>query len=353
MARKTETAGLAPRQDGPAPRRTRWSHRTRWFRALIALAVCGTAVGGVAAYRSLSGGSGERPVTMDEASRLALSRLNVYQASPVAVTLTAAEGGGVVLRVSGVVDYRTHHGVGSYQTTGAGFTGSSGTSGATAAPQLDQGLIVWDSDGLGLAPALDGTPTLAAGRAHPPLGLVAALLHHRSAGRRATTADRARRGPARQPAAARPVRRPLAGPRPDRRPRLRRDLRPSGHRHHPGQRPRRWEVAADLLGGRQRRPAQGHHANAGPGHPDHPGVHRARRQRQAPGGALGHGHRLRPESHGAPRIRLRVSARPAPHRSPWAAGTRPDRRSPATRSPERPRPSGRASTAARAAPAPG
>ncbi|MDH6120928.1 hypothetical protein ABH930_004919 [Kitasatospora sp. GAS204A] len=158
MARKTETAGLAPRQDGPAPRRTRWSHRTRWFRALIALAVCGTAVGGVAAYRSLSGGSGERPVTMDEASRLALSRLNVYQASPVAVTLTAAEGGGVVLRVSGVVDYRTHHGVGSYQTTGAGFTGSSGTSGATAAPQLDQGLIVWDSDGLGLAPALDGTP---------------------------------------------------------------------------------------------------------------------------------------------------------------------------------------------------
>ena len=169
MARKTRTAGPAPSQAGPAPR------RTRWFRALIALAVCGAAVGGVAAYRGLSGGSTERPVTMDEAARLALSRLNLYQASPVAVTLTAAEGGGVVLRVSGVVDYRTLHGAGSYQSTGAGFTGPSGASGASgasggsgasgssgpsgsAAPQLDHGLIVWDGNGLGLAPALDGTP---------------------------------------------------------------------------------------------------------------------------------------------------------------------------------------------------
>ncbi|GAA1069002.1 hypothetical protein GCM10009665_75330 [Kitasatospora nipponensis] len=152
MARKTRTAGPALRQDGSGV------GRTRWFRALIALAVCGAAVGGVAAYRGLSVGSGERPVTMDEASRLALTRLNLYQADPVAVTLTAAEGGGVVLRVSGVVDYRTHHGVGTYRTTGTGPTGSSGTAGSSAAPQLDHGLIVWDSDGLGLAPALDGTP---------------------------------------------------------------------------------------------------------------------------------------------------------------------------------------------------
>ncbi|WP_035803575.1 hypothetical protein [Kitasatospora mediocidica] len=143
MARKT-------RIDAPAPR------RTGRLRALVALAVCGAVVGGVAAYRGLSGGGGgERPVTMDEASRLALSRLDLYQASPVTVTLTAAEGGGVVLRVSGVVDYRTHHAVGSYRTTGA-----SGSSGSSASPsgQLDHGLIVWDTDGLGLAPALDGSP---------------------------------------------------------------------------------------------------------------------------------------------------------------------------------------------------
>ncbi|TQF04329.1 hypothetical protein E6W39_21500 [Kitasatospora acidiphila] len=139
MARKTKTDGRTPR-------------RTRWLRALVALAVCGAAVGGVAAYRSLSGSKGERPVTMDEASRLALTRLNLYQASPVAVTLTATEGGGVVLRVSGVVDYRTHRAVGSYQTTG-----TAGSSTASAA-QLDHGLIVWDGDGLGLAPALDTSP---------------------------------------------------------------------------------------------------------------------------------------------------------------------------------------------------
>ncbi|MFR9793806.1 hypothetical protein ACL07V_34965 [Streptomyces sp. MB22_4] len=140
MARTTKTDGRTPR-------------RTRWLRTLVAIAVCGTAVGGVAAYRSLADSSAERPVTMDEASRLALSRLNLYQASPVSVTLTASEGGGVVLRVSGVVDYRTHHGVGSYQTTGA-----AGSSASSAAP-LDHGLIVWDSDGLGLAPALDGSPS--------------------------------------------------------------------------------------------------------------------------------------------------------------------------------------------------
>ncbi|MEU3658031.1 hypothetical protein AB0E67_35910 [Streptomyces sp. NPDC032161] len=143
MARKTKTGGRTPR-------------RTRWFRTLIALAVCGAAAGGLAAYRSLSDDTAERPVTMEEASRLALSRLNLYQASPVAVTLTATEGGGVVVRVKGVVDYRTHRAVGSYQVTGS--TGASGSSGAAgpAAGRLDHGLIVWDTGGLGLAPAREG-----------------------------------------------------------------------------------------------------------------------------------------------------------------------------------------------------
>ncbi|MFE7429868.1 hypothetical protein [Streptomyces sp. NPDC057545] len=140
MARKRKTSGCTPR-------------RTRWFRTLIALAVCGVAAGGLAAYRSLSADTTERPVTMEEASRLALSRLNLYQASPVAVTLTATEGGGVVVKVKGVVDYRTHRAVGSYQVTGS--TGSSGSSGP-AAGRLDHGLIVWDTGGLGLAPAREG-----------------------------------------------------------------------------------------------------------------------------------------------------------------------------------------------------
>ncbi|OKH98821.1 hypothetical protein AMK13_35800 [Streptomyces sp. CB02056] len=98
----------------------------------------------MAVYRTVSDEAVERPVTTDEAGRLALSRLNLYQASPVAVTLTAEEGGGVTIRVDGVVDYRNHRGVGRYRTTGA--------SGA-----LDHGLIVWDTGGLGLAPDQAGT----------------------------------------------------------------------------------------------------------------------------------------------------------------------------------------------------
>ncbi|MFJ8431276.1 hypothetical protein ACIQ9P_08230 [Kitasatospora sp. NPDC094019] len=97
------------------------------------------ALGGLVAQRSLDDGSGERPVTVDEASRLALSRLNLFQASPVEVSLTAAEGGDVAVRVEGVVDYRTRRGVGRYQVTGA-------------SGPLDHGLVVWDAGGLGLAP---------------------------------------------------------------------------------------------------------------------------------------------------------------------------------------------------------
>ncbi|MFD4861121.1 hypothetical protein [Streptomyces atratus] len=141
MARKRKTDGRTPR-------------RALWLRTLIAITACGVAVGGLAAYRTFSDDTAtERPVTTEEASRLALSRLNLYQASPVAVTLTATEGGGVVVRVKGVVDYRTHRAVGSYQVTGA--SGSSGTSGP-ATGQLDHGLIVWDTGGLGLAPAPKG-----------------------------------------------------------------------------------------------------------------------------------------------------------------------------------------------------
>lgn len=51
------------------------------------------------------------------------------------------------------MDYRTHRAVGSYQVTGS--TEVSGSAGPVAG-QLDHGLIVWDTGGLGLAPAPEG-----------------------------------------------------------------------------------------------------------------------------------------------------------------------------------------------------
>lgn len=135
MPRKTKAEGRGPRRP-----------RAGWLKAVIAIVVCGAAAGGVAVYRTVSDEAVERPVTTDEAGRLALSRLNLYQASPVAVTLTADEGGGVTIRVDGVVDYRTHRGVGRYRTTGA-------------SGPMDHGLIVWDTGGLGLAPDQAGTAT--------------------------------------------------------------------------------------------------------------------------------------------------------------------------------------------------
>ncbi|MFD4910134.1 hypothetical protein [Kitasatospora purpeofusca] len=119
---------------GPGPRR-----RTVRFRILAALVAVAAAVGGTVAYRTVTADTGERPVTVDEASRLALSRLNLFQASPVTLALTAAEGGDVTVRVEGVVDYRVRRGVGRYRVTGA-------------SGPLDHGLVVWDAGGLGLAP---------------------------------------------------------------------------------------------------------------------------------------------------------------------------------------------------------
>ncbi|MEV7603104.1 hypothetical protein AB0O91_37620 [Kitasatospora sp. NPDC089797] len=135
MARTTKAAASATAAARPPRRR-----RTPWWTVLIALAVCVAAVGGFLVYRAGSADAAERPVTTDEAARLALSRLHLYQASPVGTVLTADEGGGVRIRVEGVVDYRTHRGVGRYWSTGAG------------GGPLDHGLIIWDTDGLGLAP---------------------------------------------------------------------------------------------------------------------------------------------------------------------------------------------------------
>ncbi|MYS81214.1 hypothetical protein [Embleya scabrispora] len=131
---------MARKKTGDRPPR----RRRLWNTALVAVALCGTTAAGLAVHRALSDdGDTDRVVTIDEAGRLAASRLTLYQASPVAVSLTAAEGGGVTIRVEAVVDYRTHRAVGSYRVTGA-------------AGPLDRGLIVWDGAGLGLAPAPAG-----------------------------------------------------------------------------------------------------------------------------------------------------------------------------------------------------
>lgn len=296
-----------------------------------AVVVAGATVLGVTAW----GEPEERAVTMDEASRLALSRLTLYQASPAAVALTAAEGGGVQIRVEGVVDYRTRRGVGRYQVSGA-------------SGQLDHGLIIWDGDGLGLAPERPAPAPPGSRPSTSPLRLVAALLHGGPAGRRARPAGPPRRGPAGQPAAARPVRGAPARPGPHRRPRLRPLLGPA----RPGRRPGRRAVAADLLGRRRRRAAPGHHADVRPGHPDDRRPHRSAGRRADAGGAVGR--RVRPRGRrgcGSPGPGLTgVAAR---RRCPWAGRSGPGRRAPAGPSPAGPAPTGRAGRAARPGPAPG
>ncbi|MFJ5921735.1 hypothetical protein ACIQF6_03900 [Kitasatospora sp. NPDC092948] len=109
-------------------------------RSLIVTAVAAAVLagGGVTAWQLVGGGEESRPLTTDEASRLALSRLKVYQASPLRVTVKVQEGDGMVVEVQGVVDYRTKHAAGSYTVTGKGGI-------------ADQGLVVWDTGGLGLA----------------------------------------------------------------------------------------------------------------------------------------------------------------------------------------------------------
>ncbi|MFJ3791377.1 hypothetical protein [Kitasatospora sp. NPDC090091] len=137
-ARRAAATGPEDRKAEAATGRPR--RRSVRFKLLVALVACATAAGGVLAYRAVvSEAPGERAVTVDEASRLALSRLNLFQASPVTVTLTAAEGGDVAVRVEGVVDYRNRRGVGRYRVTGANGP-------------LDHGLVIWDAGGLGLAP---------------------------------------------------------------------------------------------------------------------------------------------------------------------------------------------------------
>ncbi|MER5638962.1 hypothetical protein ABT095_18605 [Kitasatospora sp. NPDC002227] len=120
-------------------------------------------LGAVALSAVLAGGAGlrawwapppSRPVTQEEAARLALSRLTTFEASPVAVEL-AVPGAGAVTRVHGVVDFRQRRAVGRYESGEGG------------------GLVAWDAAGLGVAPDEGRAPsadslTVTTGRMPPP-----------------------------------------------------------------------------------------------------------------------------------------------------------------------------------------
>ncbi|GLZ79963.1 hypothetical protein Afil01_47700 [Actinorhabdospora filicis] len=103
----------------------------RWF-----LLGGGAVAAGVAAFALWPSG-GPRPITIDEAGRLALSRYTAFTASPLRVRVEAPMAEGTVV-VDGVIDYRSHHAVGEYR-----------------AP-LGSGLIAWDAEGLRVAPGRGG-----------------------------------------------------------------------------------------------------------------------------------------------------------------------------------------------------
>ncbi|GAA3873757.1 hypothetical protein GCM10023084_28390 [Streptomyces lacrimifluminis] len=119
----------------------------------------GVLTAAVCAGLLLTGGGdpGPRPLSADEAQRLALARFRTYRISPSEITVRAASGDGTAV-VRAVVDHRRHRGVGWYEVTGAG--------------RPDGGLLAWDRSGVAVAggssptaPAVDALR--AAGRLKP------------------------------------------------------------------------------------------------------------------------------------------------------------------------------------------
>ncbi|WP_405017671.1 hypothetical protein OHV05_12055 [Kitasatospora sp. NBC_00070] len=104
--------------------------RMRWAAGGLTAAL----VAGVGGWLWPADGPTARPVTRDEAGRLALARFTTYEASPARVRVTVPGRNGDTV-VDGAVDYRSHHAVGSYR-----------------APGTDSGLLAWDQEGLGVAP---------------------------------------------------------------------------------------------------------------------------------------------------------------------------------------------------------
>jgi hypothetical protein len=117
----------------PRPRRV----RRAWWAAgalSVAAACAGLLLTGV-------GEAGPRPLSADEAQRLALARFRTYRISPSEITVRAPSGDGTAV-VRAVVDHRRHRAVGWYEVTGAG--------------RPNGGLLAWDQSGLAVA---DGSPT--------------------------------------------------------------------------------------------------------------------------------------------------------------------------------------------------
>ena len=92
-------------------------------------------------------GDTERPLTADEAQRLALARFRTYQTGTAAMDLRVAAPGGTT-EVRAVVDHRGHRAVGWYVTDGA--------------PKL----LAWSPEGLAVAKR----GTYGAPAAKPPTG---------------------------------------------------------------------------------------------------------------------------------------------------------------------------------------
>ncbi|MFD8826131.1 hypothetical protein ACFV1C_27730 [Streptomyces sp. NPDC059605] len=128
------------------PRRTVPSKKLR----IVLLVLAGLGLIGATAFMVLSKREGPRPVTLDEAQRLALARFTMYEAGTVKVDATVKSGGGTTT-VHGLVDYRTRHAVGRYAATRAGST--------------ESGMIAWDATGLAVVsdPASASGPAAAHG----------------------------------------------------------------------------------------------------------------------------------------------------------------------------------------------
>ncbi|MET7703887.1 hypothetical protein ABZS97_40800, partial [Streptomyces sp. NPDC005485] len=121
--------------------------------ALMAAAVAAV-LGAVILLVSWGGEPGPRPVSEDEAQRMALARLRTYEASPSEVRVrlplgAAGSSSSGTVTVRAVVDHRVHRAVGVYE--------------ASDAQRTVRGLVAWDPKGIAVArkpqsPTTSGAP---------------------------------------------------------------------------------------------------------------------------------------------------------------------------------------------------
>ncbi|MFF7986707.1 hypothetical protein ACFZDK_47820 [Streptomyces sp. NPDC007901] len=106
-----------------------------WAALAVVTGVCGTLPFLVV------GGDAPRPLSADEARRMALTRFRAYRDSPAEVTVRAPLPGGTAV-VRAVVDEHRHRAVGWFYTGDA----------------AERGLLAWDGTGLSIArPRIDGS----------------------------------------------------------------------------------------------------------------------------------------------------------------------------------------------------